>query len=219
MSFLARARYVASAHDVPEFPADTGHEVAFAGRSNAGKSSAINVLARQTRLAFTSKTPGRTQLINFFALGEARFLVDLPGYGFAKVPASERAHWDRLIGTYLLHRDALRGLVVLMDVRHPMTPLDVQLLDWFAPTGKPVHVLLTKADKLSRQQQQAQLASVRASFAGRVATTAQLFSSLARQGLDEAEAVLAGWLDWPLPEPEKERPPAQTGPRRGSSLS
>lgn len=217
MSFLAQARYVASAHDVPEFPPDSGREVAFAGRSNAGKSSAINVLARQTRLAFTSKTPGRTQLINFFALGDARFLVDLPGYGFAKVPERERSHWDRLIGTYLLHRAALCGLVVLMDIRHPMTPLDVQLLDWFSPTGKPVHVLLTKADKLSRQQQLQQLASVRASLAGRAAASVQLFSSLKRSGLDEAETMLARWLG--IETVRKEKPPMQGDAHRGSSLS
>ena len=139
---------------------DSRAEIAFAGRSNAGKSSVINTLAGRRRLAFVSKTPGRTQQINYFALDGDRYLVDLPGYGFAKVPLALQSRWDRLLSGYLQSRASLRGLVVIMDVRHPLTPLDQQLLDWFSPTGKPVLVLLTKADKLTRQQAAAQLRSV-----------------------------------------------------------
>ena len=134
--------------------ASTGQvEIAFAGRSNAGKSSAINSLTNRSRLAFVSKTPGRTQNLNFFQL-DTGFLVDLPGYGYAKVPPEVRQHWEGLLSTYLQTRESLHGMVLIMDVRHPLTPLDRQMLDWFSPTGKPVHILLTKSDKLSRQQAQ-----------------------------------------------------------------
>ncbi len=195
MSALHRAHYVASAHGVHELLSDVNWEVAFAGRSNSGKSSAINTIANRHRLAFASKTPGRTQLINFFGLGDDRFLVDLPGYGFAKVPQKERRHWGEFVGDYIRTRVSLRGLIVIMDVRHPMTPLDLQLLDWFLPTGKPVHVLLTKADKLSRQQATAQLASVRKALAARGGvSSASLFSSLKRTGIHDVETVILPWL-------------------------
>ena len=135
-----------------ELPSATLREVAFAGRSNAGKSSAINVLADQNRLAFVSKTPGRTQLINFFRCGDAGYLVDLPGYGYAQVPEAVRRQWRGLLEDYLTRRASLVGLVLIMDARHPLTELDRQMLAWFAPTGRPVHVLLTKSDKLTRSE-------------------------------------------------------------------
>jgi GTP-binding protein len=169
-------------------------EVAFAGRSNAGKSSAINALAQRHRMAFVSKTPGRTQQINFFSLGPERFLVDLPGYGYAKVPRGMRNEWEQLISGYLQLRPALRGLIVIMDIRHPMKDLDRQLLAWFEGTGKPAHVLLAKADKLGRQPQMEQLrntAKILATDFPNVSVS--LFSAHSRIGLDEAEAVLNRW--------------------------
>jgi len=192
LGLFDRATYVASAHDLEQLPPDSGAEIAFAGRSNAGKSSAINTLANHKRLAYVSKTPGRTQLINFFALGDGLTLVDLPGYGYAKVPPAVKAHWEALLEAYLSTRAALKGLVVIMDARHPMRPLDVALLDWYAPTGKPVHCLLTKSDKLTRSDQAAALRLVKKEIADRhYNATAQLFSSLKKQGLVEAEAAIA----------------------------
>lgn len=207
-----KARYVASAHGLHELPPDEGAETAFAGRSNAGKSSAINVLADQRRLAFSSKTPGRTQLINFFEVEPGRRLVDLPGYGYAAVPEKERRRWGEVVAAYLAGRRSLVGLVAIMDVRHPMTPLDEQLLDWFLPAGKPVHILLTKADKLSRSEAARQLAAVRRSLALKPGhNTVQLFSSLDRQGVGEARDQLASWLGLT----EKEKPPAKGDLGRG----
>src|SRR3954465_12443652 len=153
MSLLTAAQFLASAHELHELPPDIGSEVAFAGRSNAGKSSAINALTSRRKLAFVSKTPGRTQTINFFDCGGNRRLVDLPGYGYAAVPQREREHWGMLISAYLQQRMSLKGLVVIVDARHPLTPLDQQLLEWFMPSNQPVLVLLTKADKLNRQEQ------------------------------------------------------------------
>lgn len=192
MGLFDGARFVASAHDLSQLPPDEGNEVAFVGRSNAGKSSAINTLANHKRLAFVSKTPGRTQLINFFALGGNRTLVDLPGYGYADVPARVKAHWQEVMAAYVSTRAALRGLVLIMDARHPLKPLDLQLLDWYLPTGKPVHCLLTKADKLSRQEQLQTLRDVVAQLkAGNRNASAQLFSSLKKTGVAEAEAAIA----------------------------
>ena len=169
-------------------------EVAFAGRSNAGKSSAINALAQRHRMAFVSKTPGRTQQINFFSLGPERFLVDLPGYGYAKVPRGMRDEWEQLISGYLQLRPALRGLIVIMDIRHPMKDLDRQLLAWFEGTGKPAHVLLAKADKLGRQPQMEQLRNTTKILAADFPfVSVSLFSAHSRIGLDEAEAVLNRW--------------------------
>jgi GTP-binding protein len=187
MSLLARAQFVMGVAEPGQLPPDRGWEVAFAGRSNAGKSSAINALTNRRRLAFVSKTPGRTQQINYFALGEDRYLVDLPGYGFAKVPLAVQGHWERLLSAYLRTRAALRGLVVIMDVRHPLTPLDRQLLDWFAPTGKPVLVLLTKADKLTRQQAVAQLEAVRKALNE---CEVILFSSVSGLGVEAARGFV-----------------------------
>ena len=173
-------------------------EVAFAGRSNAGKSSAINALAQRHRLAFFSKTPGRTQQINFFSLGAERFLVDLPGYGYAKVPRGMRNEWEQLISGYLQLRPQLRGLIVVMDIRHPMKDLDRQLLAWFEGTGKPAHILLTKADKLGRQPAVEQLRNttkmLAVDFPG---VSVQLFSAQTRIGIDEAEGVLNRWYALP----------------------
>ena len=192
MGLFDRATYVASAHDLEQLPPDIGAEVAFVGRSNAGKSSAINTLAHHKRLAYVSKTPGRTQLINFFALGDDRTLVDLPGYGYAQVPARVKAHWQNVMAAYVSTRQALNGLVLIMDARHPLKSLDIKLLDWYLPTGKPVHCLLTKADKLSKSEQALTLRAVRKQLAtaGHNATV-QLFSSLKKEGVEEAEQVIA----------------------------
>lgn len=189
------AFFATAAHE-DDLPRSSGIEVAIAGRSNAGKSSALNALVRRHRLAFVSKTPGRTQQINFFSLGAGRFLVDLPGYGYAQVPGAMRRYWQKLLPGYLQFRPQLRGLVVVMDVRHPLTPLDRQLLDWFAPTGRPVHVLLTKADKLSKQEASRQLRKVSERLVAEYhESSVQLFSATTKQGVDEAEARLAKWFD------------------------
>ena len=191
MGLFDRAVYTASAHDLQQLPADFGSEVAFVGRSNAGKSSAINTLANHKRLAYVSKTPGRTQLINFFALGDDQTLVDLPGYGYAEVPAKVKAHWREVLAAYVSTRQALKGLVLIMDARHPLKPQDLQLLDWYLPTGKPVHCLLTKADKLSRGEQVLTLKDVRHKLnAANRNASAQLFSSLKKEGIDEAEQAI-----------------------------
>jgi GTP-binding protein len=178
-------------------------EVAFAGRSNTGKSSAINALIGH-RLAQVSKTPGRTRLINYYALGEERFLVDLPGYGYSKVPAAIRAPWEELLGGYLRSRTPLRGLAIVMDVRHPLTTLDLHMLEWFRPTGRPVHVLLTKADKLSREAGRTVLRRVAGELAGIAGNASvQLFSSLKKTGIDEAVGVFEAWLTRSSPGPDE----------------
>ncbi len=195
MSLFRKARFLKSAQALSDLPQESRCEVAIAGRSNAGKSSVINTLTGRRQLARVSKTPGRTQLMNFFGLGEGRFLVDLPGYGYAKVPIATRSPWGRVLGDYLLTRMQLVGLVVVMDVRHPLTGLDRGLLEWFRPTGKPVHVLLTKSDKLSRARALETLREVRSTLAAESPRwSAQLFSSLKKTGMDDAEAVLGQWL-------------------------
>ena len=195
MSVLSLARYVASAHDLDALPPDVGAEVAFAGRSNAGKSSAINALAQRKRLAFVSKTPGRTQTINFFECDANRRLVDLPGYGYAAVPKKERAHWGELISAYLQGRTSLKGLVVIVDARHSLTPLDRQLLDWHAPSGQPVLVLLTKADKLGRAEAGKSLKAAQELLPQlHPAAAVELFSAVAGTGQRQARAVVDGWL-------------------------
>ncbi len=192
---FSRATFYTTVNHIRDLPTHGGREVAFVGRSNAGKSSAINALANHVRLAYTSKTPGRTQHLNYFSLGNDRFIVDLPGYGYAKVPPEAKRHWEALLGEYLQHRQELCGLVVIMDIRHPLTDLDLAMLDWFSPTGKPVHILLTKSDKLSRQQATLTLNKVRAYLADNYPQcSVQIFSSLKKQGVEEAEAVIAGWL-------------------------
>ncbi len=193
---LAGATYTLSVHDPRELPPPGPPEIAFAGRSNAGKSSAINALAGRRRLAFASKTPGRTQLINFFALAGRAFLVDLPGDGYAGVPLPVRRHWEALVGHYVAERESLAGVVVVMDARHPLTPLDLELLRWLAPAGRRVHVLLTKADKLSKQAAQRTLAKTRAELAALYAgSSAQLFSALKHEGIADAAARIASWID------------------------
>lgn len=190
MSLFQHAKFLTSANALSDLPAHGGIEIAFAGRSNAGKSSAINTLANRNRLAYVSKTPGRTQLINFFELGDERYLVDLPGYGYADVPEKIRLHWQKVLSAYLMTRTALAGLVLIMDARHPLTKLDWQMLEWFGTTGKPMHILLTKADKLSRQQATDTLRSVQSELKVYPQCTAQLFSSSKRQGLEAAESAI-----------------------------
>jgi len=178
------ASFITSAWQPQQFPADEGTEVAFAGRSNAGKSSALNAITGRKDLARTSKTPGRTQLINFFALDGAQRLVDLPGYGFAKVPERIKEHWQELLTRYVEARSSLVGLVIVMDSRRPLTDFDVQMLDWSRANGLAVHVLLTKADKLNRSEANAVLRQVRAAVEG--VATVQLFSAVAKTGVDDA---------------------------------
>lgn len=196
MSLFAHPEFFRAVHRLQDLPADRGAEVAFAGRSNAGKSSAINALVNRQRLAYVSKTPGRTQTINFFGLGGGRFLVDLPGYGYAAVPQREREHWGELISAYLTARECLRGLVLIADARRPLTALDRQLIEWFAITAKPVHVLLTKADKLSRPQARLALSKAGSELCrdhpGLLSV--QLFSSATRDGVAKAQQTVSGWL-------------------------
>lgn len=183
-----------SAPSVSDCPDDSGAEVAFAGRSNAGKSSAINALTRQTKLARISKTPGRTQLINFFTLSGDERLVDLPGYGFAKVPLPLVASWRKMMSEYFAQRQSLRGVVIVMDARHPMKDIDLQMVEWCRYTQIPYHLLLTKADKLSKNQANQQLFNVKKQIAADTLASAQLFSSLKKQGLDELKLALRQWL-------------------------
>ena len=195
MPLFQNAVYAASVATLDDpLPASAG-EIAFAGRSNAGKSSAVNTLASRRRLAFVSKSPGRTQMINFFSLGEMRFLVDLPGYGYASVPGKIRSKWEKVLGGYLQGRRELRGMALVMDIRHPYTDLDQRMIDFMRPTGIPIHVLLTKADKLARVEALARLKTLRGQLASLSPHySAQLFSSLKRSGIEEAEAVFANWL-------------------------
>lgn len=192
---LRQASYQASAHDAAQLPPDSGLEVAFAGRSNSGKSSALNAIVDQRGLAYTSKTPGRTQLINFFAIDAGRRLVDLPGYGYAKVPPELKRHWDAFLSRYLETRQSLAGLVLIMDVRHPLTDFDEQMLAWCGAAKLPLHVLLTKADKLNRSQATATLHQVERHLREQgLAGSAQLFSALKKDGVESARHVLTGWL-------------------------
>lgn len=196
MGLFSTAAFFTTVNHIKDLPLHGGREVAFVGRSNSGKSSAINTLANHVRLAYTSKTPGRTQHLNYFALGNNKFLVDLPGYGYAKVPPESKRHWEALLSEYLQTRDELAGLVVIMDVRRPLTERDEVMLDWFAPTNKPIHILLSKSDKLSRQQATLTLMKVRQHLAEHFPQcSAQLFSSLKKQGVEEAEKVIAGWFE------------------------
>ena len=195
MSFLHRATFFTTAASMTDLSFPSSGEVAFAGRSNAGKSSAINTLANQRRLAFTSKTPGRTQQINYFSLSDEKYLVDLPGYGYAKVQKTEQQRWRIFLGAYLETREPLAGLILIMDARRPFTELDRQMLEWFAPRGRPIHVLLTKADKLGRSEQAQTLTSARAEISQwGTGFSASLFSSLKKTGTAEVEAVIAAWL-------------------------
>lgn len=218
MGLFDRATYFASAHDLEQLPRDTGNEVAFVGRSNSGKSSAINTLANHKRLAFVSKTPGRTQLINFFTLGDGNTLVDLPGYGYAKVPPAVKAHWTELLAAFVSTREALTGLVMIMDARHPMKPLDVELLNWYRPTNKPIHILLTKADKLSKGEQSLTLKAVKKQLVeGQYNATAQLFSSLKRSGVEEAEKAISRLFASQVNANKTVREEKEKGPEKGGT--
>ncbi|MDL4913204.1 MAG: ribosome biogenesis GTP-binding protein YihA/YsxC [Enterobacterales bacterium endosymbiont of Blomia tropicalis] len=191
-------RFVLSAPDIRHLPSDTGIEVAFAGRSNAGKSSALNTLTNQKSLARTSKTPGRTQLINLFEVSEGKRLVDLPGYGYAEVPEAMKLKWQRALGEYLQKRQALKGLVVLMDIRHPLKDLDQQMIQWSVESGIPVLLLLTKADKLASGARKTQLNRVReASMAFMGDVQVEVFSSLKKLGVDKVRHKLDSWFNKP----------------------
>jgi len=209
MSLLWQARFFTTVNHLRDLPKTQVPEIAFAGRSNAGKSTAINILCNQKKLAFASKTPGRTQHINYFSIGGAHvgqhrkdetrvdeiraLLVDLPGYGYAEVSGSAKLHWQELLGDYVQRREQLAALILIVDSRRPFTELDIQMLEWFAPTGKPIHCLLTKSDKLNRNDSANALRTARTILGSYVDEngqpfpfTAQLFSSLKRSGLDEA---------------------------------
>jgi len=197
MNLFQNAKFFTTVNHLKDLP-DTPAEIAFVGRSNAGKSSAINTLTNHVRLAYVSKTPGRTQHINFFELENGNFMVDLPGYGYAQVPEAIRAHWVKLLGDYLQQRRQLIGLILIMDSRHPLKALDIQMLDFFHITGRPVHILLSKADKLSKNDQIKTLAAVKKSlkpYTDRQKISVQLFSSLKKQGMDEVNQVVGSWFD------------------------
>lgn len=190
-----KAAYLTSAAKLSQCPPDDGWEVAFAGRSNAGKSSAINSLTGNSKLAKTSRTPGRTQLINFFELSARQRLVDLPGYGYAKVPLAIKREWTKQLENYLQQRRCLRGLILLMDVRHPLQAFDRQMLDWALAAAMPVHILLTKADKLKKGPATSTLLKLRTELEPhRSLVSAQLFSALKHSGHEQLLAVLDDWL-------------------------
>jgi len=213
MSRLWQARFFTTVNQLRDLPGTQVPEIAFAGRSNAGKSTAINILTNQKGLAFASKTPGRTQHINYFSIGGAHvgqhrkdavrvdeieaLLVDLPGYGYAEVSGTAKLHWQKLLGDYVQRRDQLAALILIMDSRRPFTDLDVQMLEWFAPTGKPIHCILTKADKLNRNESTNALREARAVLDSYIDEegnpfpfTVQLFSALKRIGIEEADAKI-----------------------------
>ena len=191
-----RIRFLRSVHELHDLPLDSVHEVAFVGRSNAGKSSAINALAGARALARVSKTPGRTQLLNFFTVAAGRYLVDLPGYGYARAPERTRRHWQTLIEAYLRTRSVLRGVVLVMDVRRPLTDFDAQLLEGCRHVPLQVHVLLTKSDKLNRAAAMAALEETRKALERNSNVAGlQLFSATTRHGVEELRATLAHWLE------------------------
>jgi GTP-binding protein len=188
------ASYVLNAHELKQLPADQGIEVAIAGRSNAGKSSAINVLTDQKSLARTSKTPGRTQQIVIFELDENRRIADLPGYGYAKVPLKLKAHWRKVMARYFETRKCLRGVVLVMDIRHPMREFDQQMLKWCDSAGIPCHILLTKSDKLKRGPAQSTFLKVKRDLPA--IASAQVFSSSNKNGLEELVDKLSEWYEY-----------------------
>ncbi len=190
-----RAKFVSSAPRLKDAPPDEGMEIAFAGRSNAGKSSAINALVQQNALARVSKTPGRTQLLNFFAVDEQRTLVDLPGYGYAKVPVAIKKDWQQMMESYLHNRQALCGIVLVMDIRHPLTDFDWQLVEWCEHSKLPLHILLTKADKLKFGAAKTTLLQVQRELSrGEIVVTLQLFSALNKTGIDDVHSILDEWF-------------------------
>ena len=189
------AKYLTSAAECDQLPSDEGAEVAFIGRSNAGKSSTLNVITGIKGLARISKTPGRTQMINFFALNEYERLVDLPGYGYAKVPRMVKKRWEELVDNYLKNRQCLKGLVVVMDIRHPLKEIDENVVEWAVNYSIPVHILLTKSDKLSQNASKKTLGETQKSISAYgKKLTLQLFSSHNRTGLDEIKVVLSHWF-------------------------
>ena len=196
MSVFSKTVFRESAAEIEKLPADGGREVAFVGRSNAGKSSTINALTGIGRLAFVSKQPGRTQLINLFEVTPGHRIVDLPGYGYAKVAKDIKRDWGILLERYLQERQELAGLVVIMDIRHPLTPLDIRLIEWIAPRGLPLHIVLSKADKLTRQQQAQVVREVTEALAplAPLPVTVQALSSPKRTGLDTLASTVAGFL-------------------------
>ncbi|MCQ4270465.1 ribosome biogenesis GTP-binding protein YihA/YsxC [Pseudomonas kuykendallii] len=208
LGLCQQAAFLISAAKVDQCPADEGLEVAFAGRSNAGKSSALNTLTHAS-LARTSKTPGRTQLLNFFSLDEHRRLVDLPGYGYAKVPIPLKQHWQKHLEAYLSSRNSLAGLILMMDIRHPLTDFDRMMLDWATASRMPMHILLTKADKLAYGAAKNALLKVQRDIQqgwGNDVVSIQLFSAPKRQGIEEAQLVLAQWLGLLDDEEEDDQP-------------
>jgi len=195
-----QATFLLSVNHLRQLPEDSGLEVAFAGRSNAGKSSALNTITDNSSLARVSKTPGRTQMINYFTVDAQRHLVDLPGYGFAKVPEEVKRHWQHVLEQYLRQRTALQGLIIVMDIRHPLKEYDRQMLEWCRHRQIKVHILLTKADKLSRGAAGNTLQQVRSTLKAEFPhATAQLFSSLNNQGAIEARQLISDWLNLPPP--------------------
>ena len=195
-SIYFQASFITSAAKLSQSPEDRGYEIAFAGRSNAGKSSAINTLCQQTALARTSRTPGRTQLLNFFRIDDQRRLVDLPGYGYAAVAQDIKADWQGALADYLEKRECLRGVILMMDSRHPLKDYDIQMLEWANHIEIPVHVLLTKVDKLNRKEQAISLERVDAALKEfSLDFSVQLFSSLKRWGVDEAHEKLDQWFE------------------------
>jgi len=225
MSKLWQARFFTTVNQLRDLPNTVVPEIAFAGRSNAGKSTAINILTNQKGLAFASKTPGRTQHINYFSIGGAHvgqhrkdptiveeiraLLVDLPGYGYAEVSGNAKLHWQKLLGDYVQRREQLAALVLIMDSRRPFTDLDVQMLEWFAPTGKPIHCILTKADKLNRNEQANVLREAKGVLESYVDEdgegfpfTVQLFSALKRIGIEEADAKIQQLIGLDIDETE-----------------
>jgi GTP-binding protein len=189
------AVFVKSANLLSQLPPESHAEIAIAGRSNAGKSSALNSITNKRSLARTSKTPGRTQLLNYFQIADHNFLVDLPGYGYAKVPAEIQAHWEKTLSEYIETRQELCGIVLIMDIRHPLKPFDQQMISWVTSVNLPIHILLTKADKLKRGAAINTLLQVQKTLAsyGELVTV-QLFSALTPQGVDEARAKLDSWF-------------------------
>lgn len=194
-----QCRYLLSVHQLHQLPPDDGFEIAFAGRSNAGKSSAINCICDQKSLAKTSRTPGHTQAINYFSVDEQRHIVDLPGYGYARVANSTKKHWQKILTEYLTNRRALTALMLIIDIRHPLQPVDWMLLELTVKRALPVHLLLTKCDKLSRSQSNKQLYQIKADLerAG-VDATLQLFSASQRIGVEDAHSVLDDWFQFAL---------------------
>lgn len=195
-----QAKFINSAPRLQDAPPDQGMEIAFAGRSNAGKSSAINTLVQQNALARVSKTPGRTQLLNFFQIDEQRKLVDLPGYGYARVPEAIKRDWQKMMENYLKNRKALCGIVLVMDIRHPLTEFDWQMVDWCEHSKLPLHILLTKADKLKFGAAKNTLLQVQRELSqADIVITLQLFSALNKTGIDDVHQILDEWLQFTPP--------------------